>query len=484
MLFVPWILNPSGGPSPIVLQTVLALGAGLLWFVLPPSSRGHPPADAVALAWLAAATANAVIAIAQYFGAVDESYFWISAASYGEAYGNLRQRNQLATLLALGLASAFYGVAITRGRLTRLFLGLAVVLISAACALTSSRTGLLQWLILCGLVFVMPWRGGWQGWRLWSALALGSYFLALATLPALATWWTGQAPTTLMDRLATDLGCVSRKVLWVNALHLIGLQPWTGWGLGEMDYAHHVTLYPGARFCLIVDNAHNLFLQAAVELGIPFALGLAVLIALGVWTGRPWAERSPARLLAWAALGAVLLHSQFEYPLWYGPFELAALLSLSLLWRPARSPRAGLRLALGAVAASALAYVLWDYHRVSQLFLPEASRAAAYQSDTLAKVRGSWLFASQVDFAEFTTTALTPANAAAMADLGERVMHYSPEPQVAEKLIDALRLAGNQTRAAWHSARFAVAFPEEFAAWAKSSAQAAGAASAGASEAR
>ncbi len=489
VLFLPWYFNPSWGPSPMVLQTCLAAGAALVWFVLPPAQRG-PAAQVVALSWLAGASVNAAIALAQYFGVVRESTAWISAAAYGEAYGNLRQRNQLASLLALGLAAAFYLVTVARGRLAQGALSLAIVLVSAACALTSSRTGLLQWLILSGLVLLASWRGAPARWRYWAALALGSYALALLALPALATWWTGQAPTTLMNRMASDLGCVSRKVLWRNALTLAGLQPWTGWGLGEMDYAHHVTLYPGDRFCLIVDNAHNLFLHVAVELGIPAALGLAVLLAALVWKGAPWREREPSRLLAWAALGALMLHSQFEFPLWYGPFELAALLAVSLLMAPRQAAsgnpgdlgisaisgssamsgssggadRPGLRAGLVVLAAAGLAYVLWDYHRMSQLYLPEASRAAAYRTDTLQKARGSWLFASQVRFAEFTTTPVTAANAAYLAALGEEVLHYSPEPQVVEKLIEAWALLGRQDRVDWHVARFRAAFPTEFAA--------------------
>ena len=475
VLFLPWLLNPSWGPSPIVLQTALSAAAALVWFVLPPAQRGDM-AGAVALSWLAGACVNAAIAIAQYFGGVQDSSLFMSAANYGEAYGNLRQRNQAATLFALGLAAAFYLVARCRGLaragLAYVGLGLAVALLSAACALTSSRTGLLQWLILGGLAVLAPWVwGADRRWRLWGLLALGSYLLALLVLPALAQWWTGQSPTTLMGRMATDLGCVSRKVLWRNALTLIAQHPWAGWGLGEMDYAHHVTLYPGERFCLIVDNAHNLFLQIAVELGLPVTALLAAAMAWGVWKGRPWAERAPARLLAWAGLGAVMLHSQVEYPLWYGPFELACLLALSLLLvtRSAQAPSLAsfprTRLALGGLVLAMLAYGVWDYHRVSQLYLHELARSPDYRHDTLSKVRGSWLFADQVAFAEFTTAPLSEANAAAMAELGERVMHYSPEPQVAQKLVEALHLAGQDDRATWHDMRLRVAFPQEYAAW-------------------
>ncbi len=489
VLFIPWFVNPSWGPSPVILQSCLAGAAAVVWFALPPATRG-PAATVIALSWVLGATANAAIAIVQYVGLLRESNVLFSGAAYGEAYGNLRQRNHLASLLALGLAASFYLVTVARGRLSKMALAAVIAVVSAACALTSSRTGLLQWLLLSVLLIGASWRGAGARWRYWGLLALAAYAIALLALPALATWWTGQAPTTLMDRMSSELGCVSRKVLWRNALYLAGLQPWMGWGPGEMDYAHHVTLYPGERFCLIVDNAHNLFLHAAVELGIPAAVSLAVLLAAWVWKGAPWRERDPGRLLAWAALGALMLHSQLEFPLWYGPFELAALLSLSLLLTPrpglpprtsdqragettARRPGSSLaggrqvpaRLGVALVAAAALTYVAWDYHRVSQLYLPDTARASAYRGDTLQKVRGSWLFASQVQFAEFTTTTLAADNAAYMAALGEEVLHYSPEPQVIEKLVEAWALLGRQDRVDWHLARYRAAFPTEFAAW-------------------
>ncbi|NZA01899.1 O-antigen ligase family protein [Ottowia beijingensis] len=98
----------------------------------------------------------------------------------------------------------------------------------------------------------------------------------------------------MLERLRTgESTCGSRLILWRNVLHLIGLKPWTGWGWGELDYAHYITLYEGARFCHILDNAHNLPLHLAVELGVPVALAVCGLVAWLVWRGRPWAEQHP-----------------------------------------------------------------------------------------------------------------------------------------------------------------------------------------------
>jgi O-antigen ligase len=111
--------------------------------------------------------------------------------------------------------------------------------------------------------------------------------------------------------------------LWSNVLELIGQKPWFGWGWGRLDYAHYMHLYEGARFCDILDNAHNLPLHLAVELGVPMALILCGAALWSTWRSRPWRESDPLRQLAWTVLAVLALHSLLEYPLWYGPFQMA-----------------------------------------------------------------------------------------------------------------------------------------------------------------
>lgn len=100
-----------------------------------------------------------------------------------------------------------------------------------------------------------------------------------------------------------------------------------------MDYAHYMTLFPGERFCVLLDNAHNLPLHLAVELGVPVAALLCFAVLAWVWKARPWSETDPARQLAWGILALVGLHSMLEFPLWYGPFQIVTLWALALLWR-------------------------------------------------------------------------------------------------------------------------------------------------------
>ena len=109
--------------------------------------------------------------------------------------------------------------------------------------------------------------------------------------------------------------------------------------------------------------------------------------------------------------------------------------------------------------------VAWDFHRVRQIYLPPAKRAAAYQTNTLAKVQGAWWFTSQVQFAELTTTSLTAANAAHLNALTKELLHFSPEPRVVETLVDSAALLGREDEVVFYRARYQAAFPEQYERW-------------------
>ena len=116
----------------------------------------------------------------------------------------------------------------------------------------------------------------------------------------------------------------------------------------------------------------------------------------------------------------------------------------------------------------AVAYAAWDYHRVSQIYLATSERAPAYRDNTFAKVRGSWLFARQVQFAELTTSELRQDNAAYLNAMAHDLLHFSPEARVVEKLIESAALLGRDAEVLEFLARYQAAFPAAHAAWVKS----------------
>ena len=490
LLVFPW-LNPfAPGPSPAVLPWLATLiaTAGLLLVNYQPlawSSPGAAPVRAIPLAaaWLLAGVLSSAIGLLQYFGAAAPLDPWVNQTMVGEAFANLRQRNQFATLTNIALAAMVWMALNVRATASHRVLQAMMLLGAAGLAIgnvtSSSRTGLVQLLLLCVAFWI--W-GGWRQKLVRNILvaALLAYGLAMFVLP-----WLGGFNLSehgIFARLrAGDGVCASRLTLWSNVLHLIAQKPWLGWGWGELDYAHYITLYDGPRFCEILDNAHNLPLQLAVELGVPAALLICGGFAVWVMRQRPWRERDATRQLAWAVLGIVLLHSMLEYPLWYGPFQVTFGLCLCLLWltpgasnRPnlpkslSNRPWAAVFRALVAIVLIAIAeYATWDYHRVSQIYLSPESRDAAYREDTLAKIDASWLFSDQARFAELILTPLTPANAEWTFRTSSALLHYSPEPRVIEKVIESAVLTGRDDDAIAHLARFKAAFAQDHARWAQ-----------------
>lgn len=481
LLVLPWLDPFAPGPSPAVmpwLVTLTCLVLLMLWFT--PCQIGNP--GIVVVAWLVAASISCIMGLLQYFGVSEQFDPWVSTTNIGEAFANLRQRNQFATLTNIGLVSLLWLVMQSAGRQSRPALNEAVqlfvaVLLVCGNAASSSRTGMVELLVLCGLAWL--W-GGWQQPQVRRLLtvALATYGLATVCLPLLVGW--DPFGHGMLERIRhEDVTCGSRLILWRNVMHLISLLPWQGWGWSELDYAHFMTLYNGPRFCEILGNAHNLPLHLAVELGLPVAVLVCGAMVWLVGRAKPWRETDPTRQLAWGVLALIAVHSMLEYPLWYGPFQMAAGLSLWLLWRRPQAvppPRMSAVLAHGlrAVAVAlllAVSYAAWDYHRVSQIYLAPEQRMAAYREGTLEKIRDSWLFRDQVRFAELTLTPLTPQNAQQLNAMAHELLHFSPEARVVEKLIESALLLGRDDEARAFMQRYRAAYPQAYAQWVKARAE-------------
>ena len=475
LLALPW-LNPfTYGPTPAVAQgLVVWLAAAVCWLLCEWSGVNFSArVRLLATAWLLAAALSAAMGLLQYLGLSGSWSPWVDFVDAGQAYANLRQRNQLATLLGIGL-SALLWWQLTTGpvpgeRFLRLvWLGGLALLLAAADAASASRTGFVQLLLLFGLSLL--WRRG-RGTMLWALIA---YSLAGLVLPFLMPHAPMSAQATLQSGILGRVGEASgRGILWHNVLHLIALKPWLGWGWGELHFAHFITLYPGERFDQILGNAHNLPLQLAVELGLPLALAFCAALLWLVLRAKPWREQDLTRQMAWSVLAVIFVHSMLEYPLWYGPFQLAAVAAVWMLWHSRPGKVAGpvshgvakLPMALATCTLLACSYAAWDYWRISQIYLPVAQRASAYRDDTLSKISDSWLFQGQLRFAELGITALTADNAEHVHALAKEMLHFSPEASVVQKLIDSATLLGQHDEAAYYEKRFQAAYPPEYAAW-------------------
>lgn len=474
-LVFPWVIGPLGLLRDFGSWAMLCIAAWWCTFQRTPFT-----AMVRLLAWslLLAGWANAT------WGMFQAYQLW-AQTSASDVYGFLHQRNQFATLCLLSIGASAWLRVERPGTWSdkpwfRTLVDVGCVVLGAAASLSASRTGLLALGVAAvlaeALAYRFPRSVGPRAFQRSLRTAWLGYGLAL--LITLVPSWGGTAPSIgIWARKDTQEGlevCTSRMSLWANVLELIALRPWTGWGWGELDYAHFETLFRSERFCALLSNAHNLPLQLAVEFGIPIA---TVVCGAAVWTvvhARPWHEQRPDRLFAWTILLALGIHSLLEYPLWYGPFQVTALLALCILWH--RAPTTGsappsarsLRLLRSTLAAllALLVLVVADYVRASQIYLPAHQRLGGFRTDTRAQIRTSIWFQDMIDFADLgLVETVTAENAVEIHAMATGLLHFSPEAMVVQKLLDSAYLLGLTQEYAHYQQRFAAAYPQAFLAW-------------------
>jgi len=495
LIAVPWLWPFTWGPLSATEPYLAAAATAVVLLAYLPWRGARRAFTLAALGWTLAATLNGAIALLQYFSIENWAWPWINTSQTGYAFGNLRQPNLLATHLVIGLLAAWW-LTQCRKLLWQVTVPAALVIL-AGLAASASRTGTVEIIAAALTVTYWTWQtgrtasAGWRmvqiPWRNVAAVALAAvllYLIAGWLLPLALGYTEGLSGRDLVSRWQHgESVCGSREVLWRDVLWLIAHKPLTGWGWGDLAWAHYSAPYESAglpRFCHILDNAHNLPLHLAVSLGVPAAAVICVLVLWLIWLGRPWRETDPARQLAWGVLLALGIHSLVEYPLWYGPFQIAALLCLWLLWTSRRHGAAATEAPQASNTAAArwcsvlalpllmfVGYASWDYWRIGQIFLPAQERAPQYRQNPMQQAQHSWLFKSIVRFADVTTLPVTRANAAKVLTEGLDTLHFSPEPRVIEKVIESATLLGQDDIAEEQLARFKAAFPDEHHAWAK-----------------
>ena len=461
LLVLPWVHPYAPGPVSNAMPWLIS------WACLACAAWGwrHVTVHTVFQSWAIAALISSGIGLIQYFGKAEALWPLVHVPEYlGDAVGNLRQRNQLATLLSIGLLAVLWW------RLHGLASSHAWVMTAVLCtalAATSSRTGLLQ-LVGVSLWIALQWRQA----RIRPLLrlcvfALGVYALAAWVLPWSLQQMTGQATFNAMVRMSGDDGCGGRKVLWSNVWHLIGQKPWTGWGWDALRHAHYITAYDNTRFCAVLGNAHNLPLHLAFVWGLPASAALMLALLAGVWMAKPWQAQGADRLMGWGVLGVIAVHSALEYPLWYGPFQIAIVLCLWVMggqiWWCMRGSNSLKSAAL--LLLSALAFLAYDYQQVRQIYLPPAKRWAIWRDNPLEVAQRSWFFETTALFAELTTTRVAPDNARWVLEASQELLLSTPDSRVVLQLISAAEQLGEDDLRAFHLARLQEAYPEEHARW-------------------
>ncbi len=340
--------------------------------------------SALLVAVLIAALYNAGVALVQTVAPNWTNENWVAAvasdtARYGaeRASGNLRQPNQLATLVIWGLLAATFLLRRAPWLWSAASLPLLLTLFA-----TGSRVGVLSLALIVGVALVRSRRA--RSWRRKAWLAAGLTALVLA-------WFAASAFT----RDTADSALAQRLALWRDVGTIIEHSGWFGVGWGQLNFAW--TLTPlSARAPDVFDHAHSLPLHLAAELGLPLAACALALLGLTLWLARH-AGRSRAGGTAQLMLATVLLHSLFEYPLWFAYFLLPS--AFLLAWLVAANASSAkpereigvsraLPVATSVIAVTCIAaalYALNEYEKISAIYKSSASATALNNAATEAR---------------------------------------------------------------------------------------------------
>ncbi len=447
---------------------------------------------ALATMWLVVALLSVAMGLLQYMHL--EQWFnpWISQSPLSVAFANLRQRNQFATLCGIGLLALLYLCQSSKSTVKKLvgnttpteqgspvvsdywnmaWPWLAVFALALGNGLSGSRTGALQWLIIG--TSVVCWRSSLHS----SVKRLGYGSLLLYILIQLLTPWfagvVGNENSGLWGRALQSGTGNSRLWLYSNVWELITQKPLLGWGWQELPYAQYISHFD-RRFTEFLDNAHNLPLHLAVELGLPYAILFFTVVLVWIVRAAPWQERNATRQLAWGVLMLIGVHSMLEYPLWYGPFLITLGLCLGLLQQQGikenvTAARAELAQAVNVFLIGVFliitVYATYDYYRVGQLLLSQESRISMFRYNTWSYAKKSWLFKRKVQFVELMNTPISPQNASQVFERASELIHFSPEPQVIQALIQSAALLRKDDVVLFHMSHYKEAFPKEYEAW-------------------
>ncbi|MGA2136620.1 MAG: O-antigen ligase family protein [Bryobacteraceae bacterium] len=230
--------------------------------------------------------------------------FWLFSSGYADfVLGPFVNRNQYAAFLETILPIALWRA--LRGRHDLANYALANYAMAAAMfasvAASASRAGTILMCAEAAAVVLLAWRQGFSA----GALARGvAIFGALAVAFAATTGWQA-----LSRRMQDPDPLAARRELLASSAAMLRDRPSMGFGLGNWARAYpQYALFDDGTY---VNQAHDDWMQWAVEGGLPFLLALLGLAAMA----------APAALRSVWGIGMLSLwvHCLVEYPLQQRP---------------------------------------------------------------------------------------------------------------------------------------------------------------------
>lgn len=204
----------------------------------------------------------------------------------------------LVVVLPLAFALLLFGWSMlcTRERVVAV---LAALTMTGGVVLMQSRGALMALAVALATLALLRWH---RKWWLWAGMAFGGG----------VTLWAAAAylPRYLAGTMESGRSLESRLELWSRGLYIVEDFPFTGVGMGTFQQVT-IALYPVFSVPGGEPHAHNLFLQIAIDLGLPGLiawLAILMLVVTAAWQLNTRGREHDDRYVT--GLGAGLLGSQ------------------------------------------------------------------------------------------------------------------------------------------------------------------------------
>ncbi len=371
---IPWFQH-IGGLIPLfgdawiqslyLLGFTLALQVGEKW----ERETAGQCADFLLLAVGVASVVSTGIQLHQWLALKTEAALWmLGNGTPNRYYANLAQANLLSSLLLIGVLACFW--AYYRQKLAGWVAAFIAVFLLFGVVLAGSRTAWLTIFVLTLSTYLLRKKMP-PHMKVWVAPALAGYFYFFAmAMPTINRFLA--IPEHDFSLELRGIQDNARLDGWRMLLDASTLQPWLGFGWGQVTQATFsvVANYPVQDG--IFRHAHNLVLDLILWNGYPLGLALAVFLAWWVWRVLRNADQI-GHYIAIGGLVVVGIHALLEFPLTYVYFLmplglLLGTLNTSLGFRPVFVAKAWFNVALWALIFAALLLTIRDYLRVETSF--------------------------------------------------------------------------------------------------------------------
>jgi hypothetical protein len=217
LLLLVWFLVSSLSVPEVIdraLTTGVLAAIACVWIAMQIGKRAANPTngllDWLLAAWLLAALVSSALAVLQYLDMAREMTPWVNQPRTGDAFANLRQRNQFASLTSIGLVALLGLVAIAHNIFKRrmAMAWCALALLAAGLACSVSRTGAVQWLLVVALIVAWAWKDRKQIHPVLINLSIGALLLVVLwslVLPWIAFQLNGVMGASLLLLLRANL---------------------------------------------------------------------------------------------------------------------------------------------------------------------------------------------------------------------------------------------------------------------------------------